>query len=55
MLFRQRPEQRRPGAEVVQRAVHADQRRPLPDLEIGHIGAVDAKALHGGLAGLAEQ
>ena len=47
MFFRQRSEHRRPGAEIAQRAVHAYQRWAMADLEIGHVGAVDLKRLHG--------
>src|ERR1700744_113716 len=42
-----------PDAKIVQRAVHANQRRPLMGLaylEIGHVVAVDGKGLHAGLA-----
>src|ERR1700751_522598 len=50
MLLRQRPEHRIPGAEIAERAVHADQRVALSDLEIGHVISVDAQCLHGQLA-----
>src|ERR1700760_1751242 len=46
MLFRQRADHRIPGAEIAERAVHADQRPALADLEIGHVISVDAKGLH---------
>ena len=49
MLFCQRPEHGRPDAEVAQRAMHAHQRRPLADVQIGHVVSVDAQGLHGGL------
>src|SRR5438067_1649260 len=45
--FRQRPHHRRPGAEVAERAMHADQWRAFSDFEIGHVVAVDTKRLHG--------
>jgi hypothetical protein len=35
------------GAEIAQRTVQAQQRRPLADLEIGNVGAVDLKRLQG--------
>ena len=50
MFFRQRPQHRIPGAEVAERAVHADQRRPFADIEIGHVVSVDAKGLHGSVS-----
>src|ERR1035437_1720674 len=50
-FFRQRPEHRRPGAEIAQRAMYADQRRTPADLEIGHVVSVDGEGLHGGLGG----
>jgi hypothetical protein len=50
MLCRQRADHAAPDAEVVQRTVHADQRRSfcLAYVEIGHVVSVDAKGLHGG-------
>src|SRR4051812_7232115 len=50
MALRQRTEHRIPGAEIPERAVHADQRRALADFKIGHVVTVDAKALHDQLA-----
>src|SRR5262249_1814271 len=54
VLPRQRSEHGIPGAEVAERAVHADQRMApiafLPNLQIGHIVAVDAQGLHERLA-----
>src|SRR5229473_420558 len=49
MFSRQRAEHRRPDAEVAQRAVYAQQRRALADLEIGHVVSVGGEGLHGGL------
>src|ERR1700761_4813357 len=46
MVSRQRSEHGIPGAEVAERAVHADQRMALSDLEIGHVIIVDSNALH---------
>src|SRR5882757_2859397 len=46
MRFRQRAEHGIPGAEIAERAVHADQRRAFSDFEISHVVAVDAKGLH---------
>ena len=55
---RQRPDHRRPDAEIAQRAVDADQRRgsglTLAHVDIGHVVSVDVKGLHLGL-GEAEQ
>src|SRR3954468_22005136 len=51
MLFRQRPEYGVPSAEIPERAVHADQRPALSDIEIGHVIAVDAQGLHERVAG----
>lgn len=50
MGLRERAEHRIPGAEIPERAVHADQRMAIPDFEIGHVVTVDAEALHGQLA-----
>src|SRR5207302_8819929 len=44
--LRQRTEHRIPGAEIAERAVHADQRRAFPQFEIGHVVTIDAKCLH---------
>src|SRR5262249_3348183 len=49
VLARQWPEHGIPGAEIAKRAVYADQRMTLPDLEIGHVVIVDAQGLHGQL------
>jgi hypothetical protein len=46
---RERADHRTPDAEIAERAVHADQRRPLPNVEIGHVISVDVKGLHEGL------
>jgi hypothetical protein len=46
MLARQRPEHRRPDAEIAQRTMHADQRRTAADLEVGHVMVVHAQVLH---------
>ncbi len=46
MVLRERPEHGGPGAEIAERAVHADQRRSLAEFEIGHVVIVDAKILH---------
>src|ERR1700751_3633957 len=46
VIFRQRPEHRIPGAEIAERAVHADQRIALSHFEIGHVVTVDADRLH---------
>ena len=51
VLPRQRSEHRRPDAEIAQRAMHADQRRSLADVEIGHVVAVDVECLHVGAGG----
>lgn len=57
MPLGQRAEHAAPDPEVVERAVHADQRRPaavLAHVEIGHVVTVDVEALHSGLARQAE-
>ncbi len=46
MLLRERAKHGGPNAKVAERAVHAHQRRALPDIEIGHVVSVDAKRLH---------
>ncbi|GEC47951.1 hypothetical protein BJA01nite_55930 [Bradyrhizobium japonicum] len=54
MPLRQRLEHTAPDAEVIERTMHADQRRPAPvfaHVEIGHVVSVDVEALHSGLAG----
>jgi len=53
MLCRQRADHATPDAEVVQRTMHADQRRSLcmTYVEIGHVISVDVKGLHGGSGG----
>src|SRR5262245_23710941 len=43
---RQRAQHRQPDAEVAERAVDAQKRRALPDIEVGHVISVDAEALH---------
>jgi hypothetical protein len=50
MPFRQRADQATPDAEVIERAVHADQRRTLglAYVEIGHVVSIDVKGLHEG-------
>ncbi|BAL79557.1 hypothetical protein S23_63700 [Bradyrhizobium cosmicum] len=53
MPLRQRPEHAAPDAEVVERAVHTEQRRTaavFAHVEIGHVVSVDVEALHLGLA-----
>ena len=54
MFARQWAEHRRPDAEVAERAVHADQRRTLADLEIDHVVAVDVKRFAWGLGWVAD-
>ena len=48
MLRRQRAHHAAPDPEVIQRTMHADQRRTfgLAYVEIGHVVAVDMKGLH---------
>src|SRR2546423_1318881 len=46
VLSRQRSEYGIPGAEIAERAVDADQRVALANVQIGHVVAVDADCLH---------
>jgi hypothetical protein len=50
MLFRERADHAAPDSKIIQRAVHANQRRPfcLAYVEIGHVVSVDVKGLHEG-------
>jgi len=43
---RQRPKQGKPGAEIAERAVHANERVASARLEIGHVIAVESDRLH---------
>ena len=47
MFRRQRADHAAPDAKIVERAMHADKRRTLPHVQIGHVKSVDVKRLHG--------
>src|SRR5690349_19301815 len=46
MALRQWPKHAGPDAEIAQAPVHADQRLPLPHIEVRHVVAVDPYRLH---------